>query len=203
MPFLALGKNWVVVQPLVNHPTFGAMNLELTDEETAALLKELDGLIDGDPFNLFHHAPAPLSHHSRPGRRDERQSLYWRSKRNLPRDFRRDRPAGAQVPFRCSKHRDSWATPGLAGPVRLVYTADQPITVRQGTGIEPLVPRENAMACFEDSDQPAACHSNANDRTVANTRAGFGADVQMSLMFLPTFRWKRVKAGCQRFYRRR
>ena len=25
----------------------------------------------------------------------------------------------------------------------------------------------------------------------------------MSLMFLPTFRWKRVKAGCQRFYRRR
>ena len=25
----------------------------------------------------------------------------------------------------------------------------------------------------------------------------------MCLMFLPTFRWKRVKAGCQRFYRRR
>src|SRR6266566_3973206 len=25
----------------------------------------------------------------------------------------------------------------------------------------------------------------------------------MNLMFLPTFRWKRVKAGCQRFYRRR
>jgi hypothetical protein len=28
------------------------MNLELTDEETAALLKELDGLIDGDRYFL-------------------------------------------------------------------------------------------------------------------------------------------------------
>jgi hypothetical protein len=48
---------------------------------------------------------ALLSHHSHPGRRNERQSLYGRSKRNLPRDFRRGRPAEAQVPFRCSKHR--------------------------------------------------------------------------------------------------
>jgi hypothetical protein len=40
-----------------------------------------------------------------PGRRDERQSLYWRSRRNLPRDFRRGRPAEVQVRFRCSKHR--------------------------------------------------------------------------------------------------
>jgi hypothetical protein len=28
------------------------MNLDLTDEETAALLKELDGLIDGDRYFL-------------------------------------------------------------------------------------------------------------------------------------------------------
>jgi hypothetical protein len=32
-----------------------------------------------------------------PGRRNERQSLYWRSKRNLPQDFRRGRPAGDDV----------------------------------------------------------------------------------------------------------
>ena len=44
--------------------------------------------------------------------RGERQSLYWRSRRNLPRDFRRGRPAGAQVRSRCSKHGDSRATPG-------------------------------------------------------------------------------------------
>src|SRR6266478_3406837 len=31
------------------------------------------------PFNLFCHAQALLSHHSHPGRRNERQSLYWRS----------------------------------------------------------------------------------------------------------------------------
>ena len=30
-----------------------------------------------------------------------------------------------------------------------------------------------------------------------------GGKTTMSLMFLLTFRWKRVKAGCQRFYRRR
>ena len=30
------------------------------------------------PFNLFRHAQALLSHHSHPGRRNERQSLYWR-----------------------------------------------------------------------------------------------------------------------------
>src|ERR1700736_3365350 len=63
-------------------------------------------------FNLFRHARALLSHPSHPGRRDERQSLYWRSKRNLPRDFRRGRPAGVQVRSRCSKHGDSRATPG-------------------------------------------------------------------------------------------
>jgi hypothetical protein len=44
-------------------------------------------------FNLFRHAQALLSHHSHPGRRNERQSLYWRSKRNLPRDLRRGRAA--------------------------------------------------------------------------------------------------------------
>ena len=33
-------------------------------------------------------------------------SSYWHSKRNLPRDFRRGRPAGVQVRFRCSKHED-------------------------------------------------------------------------------------------------
>ena len=40
------------MQPLVNRPTFGAMNLELTDDETIALLRELDGIIDGDRYFL-------------------------------------------------------------------------------------------------------------------------------------------------------
>jgi hypothetical protein len=35
------------------------------------------------PFNGFCHAEALLSPHSHPGRRNERQTLYWRSKRNL------------------------------------------------------------------------------------------------------------------------
>ena len=30
----------------------GIMNLDLTDEETAALLRELDGLINGDRYFL-------------------------------------------------------------------------------------------------------------------------------------------------------
>jgi hypothetical protein len=37
---------------LVNDPTFGVMNLDLTDEESAALRRELDGLIDGDRYFL-------------------------------------------------------------------------------------------------------------------------------------------------------
>ncbi len=64
------------------------------------------------PFNLCCHAQALLSPHSHPGRRNERQSLYWRLKRNLPRDFRRGRPAGAQVPLQVLKTQDSRATPG-------------------------------------------------------------------------------------------
>ena len=35
---------------LVNNPISGVMNLDLTDEETAALLRELDSLIDGDRY---------------------------------------------------------------------------------------------------------------------------------------------------------
>ena len=37
-------------QPLVNNPISGFMNLDLTNEETAALLRELDALIDGDRY---------------------------------------------------------------------------------------------------------------------------------------------------------
>ena len=48
--------------------------------------------------------------------RDDRQSLYWRSKRNLLPDFRRGRPAGVRVLARCSKHRENWAA--LGGPAR-------------------------------------------------------------------------------------
>ena len=79
--------------------------------------------VDADkPFNLFCHALALLSHHSHPGRRNERQSLYWRSRRNLPRDFRRGRPVGAQVPFRCSKHRIRGLLPaGRPGSASLQY----------------------------------------------------------------------------------
>jgi len=75
------------------------------------------------PFNLFHHAQALLSHPSHPGRRNERQSLYWRSKRNLTRDFRCGRPAGVQVPSRCSKHRILGRLP-VDRPGRPVYDAD-------------------------------------------------------------------------------
>jgi hypothetical protein len=31
---------------------FGVMNLDLTDKQTAALLRELDGIIDGDRYFL-------------------------------------------------------------------------------------------------------------------------------------------------------
>ena len=37
-------------RPLVNDPTSGSCTFDLTDEETAALLRELDGLIDGDRY---------------------------------------------------------------------------------------------------------------------------------------------------------
>src|SRR6202022_5117487 len=41
---------------------------------------------------------------------------------NLPRDFRRGRPAEAQVPFRCSKHRIRGLLPaGRPGPASLQY----------------------------------------------------------------------------------
>jgi len=52
--------------------------------------------------------------------RDDRQSLYWRSKRNLPQDFRRGQPAGVQVLSRCSRHREGRATPDRRpGPASL------------------------------------------------------------------------------------
>src|SRR5882757_424920 len=87
------------------------------------------------PFNLFRHAQALLSHPSHPGRRNERQSLYWRSKRNLPRDFRRGRPAGALVLSRCSKHRDSWATPSEQGAGDRVLHAELGLERRLRAGI--------------------------------------------------------------------
>jgi hypothetical protein len=43
---------FLLLQPLVTPLTFGAMNLELTDEEAAALLRGLDGLIDGERYFL-------------------------------------------------------------------------------------------------------------------------------------------------------
>ena len=92
------------------------------------------------PFNLFRHAQTLLSHHTPPGRRNERQSLYWRSRRNLPRDFRRGRPAGVQVRSRCSKTRGFAGDSRQASPVRPVYNADQPITALKGTGIRTLGP---------------------------------------------------------------
>jgi hypothetical protein len=83
--------------------------------------------VDADkPFNPFRHALALLSDRSHPGRRNERQSLYWRSKRNLPRDFRRSRPAGAQVLFRCSKHRIRGLLPvGRPGLTSLQHPTSQ------------------------------------------------------------------------------
>jgi hypothetical protein len=68
------------------------MNLELTDEETAALLRELDGLIDGDRYFLspriktlvairprsgqsrftsrYRRRRSVMNHHGRPQRKD-------------------------------------------------------------------------------------------------------------------------------------
>jgi hypothetical protein len=40
------------LQPLVNHPMFEAMTLDLSDEEAAALLRELDHIIDSDRYFL-------------------------------------------------------------------------------------------------------------------------------------------------------
>ena len=61
------------------------------------------------PSELFRHDHPPFWSH--PDHRDERRSLYWRSKRNLPQDFRRGQPAGVQVLPRWSSHRVGWATP--------------------------------------------------------------------------------------------
>ena len=41
-----------LARPLVNDPISGIMHLDLTDEETAALLRELDALIDSDRYFL-------------------------------------------------------------------------------------------------------------------------------------------------------
>ena len=40
--------------------------------------------------------------------RDACHSLYWRSRRDSPRDLHRGQPAEARVPPRCSKHRGPW-----------------------------------------------------------------------------------------------
>ena len=42
----------MLFRTLVNDPMFRGMNLELTDEEAALLLKELDSTIDGDRYFL-------------------------------------------------------------------------------------------------------------------------------------------------------
>jgi len=36
----------------VNAPTFGVTNLDLTDEETAALVRELNAITDGDRYQF-------------------------------------------------------------------------------------------------------------------------------------------------------
>ena len=61
-----------LLQPLVNHPTFRGMNLDLTDEEAAALLRELDGIIDGRTrcASLYHRRRSAMNHRGRPQRRD-------------------------------------------------------------------------------------------------------------------------------------
>ena len=75
--------------------------------------------VDADkPLDLVCHVRT-LSW-SQPDHRDDRQSLYWRSKRNLPPDFRRGHPAGVQVLSRWSSPRVGSATPGRRpGPASL------------------------------------------------------------------------------------
>ena len=70
------------------------------------------------PLDFISHVLTPSW--SQPDHRDHRQSLYWRSKRNLPPDVRRGHPAGVQVLSRWSSHRVGSATPGRRpGPASL------------------------------------------------------------------------------------
>ena len=65
--------------------------------------------------------------------RDDRQSLYWRSKRNLLPDFRRGQPAGVQVLPRWSSHRVGRATPDRSA--RSGQSESRPVHDRfRGTG---------------------------------------------------------------------
>jgi hypothetical protein len=85
------------------------LSMGIDQTNLVALARPIDA---HKPFNLFRHVQALSCITDVRASRNERQSLYWRSKRNLPRDFRRGRLAGVQVRSRCSKHGDSWATPG-------------------------------------------------------------------------------------------
>ena len=70
---------------------------------------------------------------AQPDRRDDRQSLYRRSKRNLPQDFRRGQPAGVQVRSRCPRRRVGSATPGKSA--RSDQSENRPVHDRfKGTG---------------------------------------------------------------------
>jgi hypothetical protein len=84
----------------------------------------------------------------------------WR-KRNLPRDFRRGRPAGVQVRFRCSKHRIRGLLPvGRPGSASLqCRPANNRFEAVQG--FELVVPSHHAAS---HSDFSAGADSSSSGR---------------------------------------
>ncbi len=99
--------------------------------DQAGLMRLARPVDAGKPLNPFRHDHTLLA---QPDRRDDRQSLYRRSKRNLPQDFRRGQPAGVQVRPRCSSHGLGSATPG--GSARSDQSESRPVHDRfKGTGL--------------------------------------------------------------------
>ena len=56
---MPLNRAPVIIATVGEHSHVAVMNLELTDEEAAALLKELDGIIDGDRAISSRHVSRP------------------------------------------------------------------------------------------------------------------------------------------------
>jgi hypothetical protein len=83
--------------------------------DQAGLVRQACPVDAGEPSGIVaHHSTFP----SQPGHRDARRSLYWRSRRNSPRDLHRGQPAEARVPPRCSKHRGQWVALGRLARAR-------------------------------------------------------------------------------------
>ena len=94
--------------------------------------------IDPDqPLNLLGH---DLVLRSSPGRHDAHHPLYWRSRRDLPLDLRRGRPRRGTGPPQVLEAQGAIGCSRRVGPVRPVYSIDQPANEMKGTGVnrEPM-----------------------------------------------------------------